>query len=372
LYDTLRRAVSSIGNPSAASVCVLMQKYQFVRDVLQTRKDELHMQTLIDLAFGLDRDLRLVELPCRTADDPRATKRASAADHNAEDGDVKRARLGCDAVIAGNIAEPSCQSQFESGFFGRSTVDGRPLSSEVELLYTRDNFGFFTDDHLYEVAETADSKNISNQHNECDLWCEPPDAALRDVGLDDTVEYPDFFEKQSECRCGMHALNNVLGEHFFSREDMSHALTVFLDENDSLGDAREDHEGEGGWYSVEVMATALKSTCMAKLNRVVFELSLQALSGSPHAIDNEEVIGAIVNRDGRHWYALRREGKSIWKLDSLDPAPVLLTWEGYVALVRQHTAYPVVRIGAAVSVASAVWEYEEEDIFGFGRFNNEG
>lgn len=51
---TLRRAVLAIGNPAAASADVLVQKYEFVRDVLETRTDKSHMQMLIDFAFGAD------------------------------------------------------------------------------------------------------------------------------------------------------------------------------------------------------------------------------------------------------------------------------------------------------------------------------
>ena len=185
-------------------------------------------------------------------------------------------------------------------------------------------------------------------------------------------ECPQFFERQVEARCGMHALNNVVGEAIFTTDDMSHAIDVFLEENADLADDRSAHERPGGWYSVEVMATALRSTFMAKRGRIMYELRLEALHASPYMIDVQEVVGAIVNRAGQHWFALRREGASIWKLDSMQRGPVQLSRAEYLALVQTHIAYPIKKFDA-VADPPAMFDFgggepepEDEDVFGFG------
>ena len=50
-------------------------------------------------------------------------------------------------------------------------------------------------------------------------------------GLPPPAEWEGFFEQQLEARCGMHALNNVVGEHIFTEERLAAAVHIFLAEN---------------------------------------------------------------------------------------------------------------------------------------------
>eukprot|EP00971_Amphidinium_carterae_P346788 6488477-Amphidinium_carterae.1 len=69
------------------------------------------------------------------------------------------------------------------------------------------------------------------------------------------------FEQQARGlgQCGLHALNNLIGEHLFTPMDMENAVEIFLAERPDLGDTRDDHISANGWYSSEVLATALRS-----------------------------------------------------------------------------------------------------------------
>ena len=55
---------------------------------------------------------------------------------------------------------------------------------------------------------------------------------------------------------------------------MEEALQVFLAENPEIGDRRRLHTAPGGWYSIDVLATALKTVAMSKLGRISWELDL--------------------------------------------------------------------------------------------------
>ena len=59
------------------------------------------------------------------------------------------------------------------------------------------------------------------------------------------AEWEGFFEQQLEARCGMHALNNVVGEHIFTEERLAAAVHIFLAENPGLHDRPSDHIGRG-------------------------------------------------------------------------------------------------------------------------------
>ena len=54
---------------------------------------------------------------------------------------------------------------------------------------------------------------------------------------------PIFFQMQplGSATCGLHALNNAIGEDIFSANDLLFALDNFLAENADLGDERGDH-----------------------------------------------------------------------------------------------------------------------------------
>ena len=146
-----------------------------------------------------------------------------------------------------------------------------------------------------------------------------------------------FFEKQVEARCGMHALNNTLGEELFKPDDLSKAMYAFLEENAELGDSPSDHVGDGGWYSAEVLATALQSVAMARFERVKWAMPLLPVSS---AIQIHEAIGILQHRPGPpdHWVSLRSVDGQIFELDSLREAPVALADAEAEALLAMYPA----------------------------------
>ena len=102
--------------------------------------------------------------------------------------------------------------------------------------------------------------------------------------------------------------------------------------------SREDHVGPLGWYSSEVMAEALRQT-------LYYQLELQPIHMILDLIDDETIVGAIMNQNNEHWVALKKVGGRIWLLNSTERAPQPITFEEYTFLVRQfvHT-YPIRRL----------------------------
>eukprot|EP00975_Prorocentrum_lima_P011126 2363649-Prorocentrum_lima.AAC.1 len=64
---------------------------------------------------------------------------------------------------------------------------------------------------------------------------------------------------------------------------MDWAVQVYLDERAFEGEpeARHLHVGAGGWYSVEAMGYALRTTGMAQYGKDMFELHLWPLNEHP-------------------------------------------------------------------------------------------
>ena len=161
------------------------------------------------------------------------------------------------------------------------------------------------------------------------------------------LQYDGFFERQEEMRCGKHALNNALGgEHIFSNQDMSTACEIFIWESkfpDAPGYApameiRSRHEKPNGWYSFQVMGTALRHTA-------VFALSEQPLRESPDIIYNQAVVGAVVNLNNQHWVAIKFRDGALWLLDSGNQGAVYYSYPMYLAYVQEHRhSYPIYRI----------------------------
>ena len=130
-----------------------------------------------------------------------------------------------------------------------------------------------------------------------------------------------YFERQTAARCGLHALNNALGERLFTLEDLSQATDQVMFEqsippNENvpilLPPRREDHELPSGWYSEQVLAKALEST-----GRFAFQS--QTLSEPAYMsalIASPEVVGALVHMHGSHWAALRYVRGTVIFLDS--------------------------------------------------------
>ena len=120
-----------------------------------------------------------------------------------------------------------------------------------------------------------------------------------------------FFERQEAMRCGKHALNNALGRAAFSDADLSRACDVFIEESlvpsneggPVSAEVREDHERRDGWYSIEVMAQALRRS-------LLYELLLAPLGEKENEHLRNYIVdprcgGIVVNQANRHWVAIR-------------------------------------------------------------------
>ena len=133
-------------------------------------------------------------------------------------------------------------------------------------------------------------------------------------------------------------------ERSFTADDLTVAVTLMLDEDFDRGDSRGEHERPGGWYSSEVLAYALTSAFIDKRDRVEYKMELRPLSVSPEAIQDPQCVGALQNRESRHWVAIRKEAGRFWLLDSLYE-PHLLTESMYNKLLQRFPAtYAVVSV----------------------------
>ena len=148
-----------------------------------------------------------------------------------------------------------------------------------------------------------------------------------------------YFERQVELRCGIHALNNALGARHFDVSDLEQAVAAFLEENWELGDDANLHMGPGGDYSIEVLLMAVRTKAMQAFDRLCWEMSdRRAL----RAEDLNECLGAIQNRNGRHWVALKHWGDSgFLYLDSMKDGPTLLSHAELEASLQQHPTYSI-------------------------------
>ncbi|CAE7334818.1 RRM3, partial [Symbiodinium sp. CCMP2456] len=139
-----------------------------------------------------------------------------------------------------------------------------------------------------------------------------------------------YFERQVELRCGIHALNNVLGFRLVGPGDMTHAAEAFLFENRELADNMQDHVAPAGDYSFEVMGMVLRTKAMQDYGRLCWQMAdRRAVAIS----DLHGCVGAVVNLLGRHWVAVRSVGENFLYLDSLEENPRTLTPEQLEAIL---------------------------------------
>ena len=153
---------------------------------------------------------------------------------------------------------------------------------------------------------------------------------------------PIYFEKQGcDARCGMHALNNAVGDAWQTPEDMDYACGEYLRASQQEGSPEEPstHVASTGWYSSEVMACAVTATSLHEAGRVEFVMKLEPLHLHPERIHS--AIGAVVNVGGSHWVALRSIGGQVWRLDSQAGAPQPLSAGEYKSFASKHPSFAI-------------------------------
>lgn len=103
---------------------------------------------------------------------------------------------------------------------------------------------------------------------------EPTDSDDDDVNKDMmTVEtYTDYFEEQRGTQCAVHALNNALGRHYCTMDDMRFALMDYLETTKIEGSQEriDQHSERGGFYSSEIIAHSLLTVSMHNVTSLVF------------------------------------------------------------------------------------------------------
>ena len=141
-----------------------------------------------------------------------------------------------------------------------------------------------------------------------------------------------FFQQQEAAHCGMHALNNALGSAVFSPASMEAAVANYMQEMDGIDYAVEEHIGPGGWYSAQVLYTALFAQGLA-------------LDMDNRVLNQQQAHGAstfIQNWRNRHWVAYRwGPDGHIYLLDSMARGPKQITDEEFSASLLLHPTYAV-------------------------------
>jgi hypothetical protein len=138
-----------------------------------------------------------------------------------------------------------------------------------------------------------------------------------------------YFERQSDNKCGRHALNNVLGGPQFLDIDLQSAC---MDVVSRTGEFPLQHARSDGWYSHGVLAAVfdrLAPPAARLIDRPLLGNSFYAL------LSNTRMLGAIVNHSNVHWTAIVKHAACVWHVDSRT-WPILLTGETYKQLLERN------------------------------------
>ncbi len=150
------------------------------------------------------------------------------------------------------------------------------------------------------------------------------------------------FERQQEARCGLHALNHVVGVAAFTVADMDSAVQDILDEAAAFATAQKvkssecasNHKSAHGYYSEQVMSRVLEKTgCL-----IFDQTPLHLQDGFETNLWGDGVRGAVIHTPG-HWMALRCADEQLWLLDSLAPAPRYMGRRGDERIARSLERY---------------------------------
>ena len=190
------------------------------------------------------------------------------------------------------------------------------------------------------LAATIASKRPATDNSAPALAAPAAKLARKNGPEGDQIQAADvgspFFERQEQLRCGLHALNNALGSHYFDAVDMPRAAQAFLFENNELRDNIQDHLEPEGDYSIEIMSMALRTKAMQAFGQLRWEMDIQR---AMTVEDLHGCIGAVVNLQGRHWVALRPLAQQFLYMDSLEERPRERSDGEVDALLAAHPTY---------------------------------
>lgn len=129
--------------------------------------------------------------------------------------------------------------------------------------------------------------------------------------------------------CGLHAMNNMVGLAKWDFDKMDQLAAVTASE---LQERKSRHVSRAGDFSSETLAAALLDSTPYRLEG---QRATWPVQWTP------DLRGLLVHKGSRlcgHWMTVRRsEDGRVWLLDSLAPAPQLLTQCRLRSLVSRQT-----------------------------------
>jgi len=150
-----------------------------------------------------------------------------------------------------------------------------------------------------------------------------------------------FHETQRDALCALHSVNNILQGPFFSRKDFN---KIARDLGNVVPNMHTEHGNRAGWYTIEVITTALQSK----------GLRLVRWGSQEKPPEDWTHIGGIVHDPPRqHWWAGRWGGPFLWIHDSLLAAPAPA--KDPEALLK-HAIYIGTLYAVSVPPPTTTWE----------------
>ena len=151
------------------------------------------------------------------------------------------------------------------------------------------------------------------------------------LDADDTLWGDRHFETQVQARCGLHALNNLLGGPCFDDATLAQACAQVIAITD---EPQHEHRKTGGWYSHSVLSAALENIFPPFCRLLISPVSPFAYN---EILNDADTFGALVNHNQAHWTAIIKHSGRLWDVDS-QRAPTLLSANIFAELVA---AYPL-------------------------------
>ena len=224
----------------------------------------------------------------------------------------------------------------------------RAAASEAEASTLLKRLGW-ADLAPEEAASQASASHVPGSASAASEAASPPPSArsstVSTMSPSDWFCSTQHFEKQRGAHCGMHAVNNAVGEALVTLDALQIAAEAVSQE--LLRPLVEDISPDGH-YSSETLAAALQFTGR-------WRLELNTIGGVVAAARGFDVLqqphcaGALVNTLSpcEHWTALRAVDGHVWHLDSLAQPRRLTREECREFLLRHERVYPIFSVHVA-------------------------